>query len=45
MDMVEPLVLIYGSGKVLVKERAKRGGCISKAVPASWYFHLLLTKL
>lgn len=32
-------------GKVLVEERAKQGGWISEAVPASWYFQLLLTKL
>lgn len=26
MDTVEPLLLIYDSGKVLVEERAKQGG-------------------
>lgn len=45
MDMVEPLVLTSDSGEVFVEGRAKRGGRISEAVPASWYFQLLLTKL
>lgn len=44
MDPGEPLMLTHDSGRVFVEERV-RGEAVSKAMPAHWYFQLLLTRL